>query len=71
MEILIVIIILAILIEASRMLFAMPSKYIVESEQCTNTVHGEVSKFFWEAITGKSSKEHTGTIPEQYSILFK
>lgn len=73
-EIVMVVMILTILISASRLLFSLPSKYIIEGEQCVNTVHGEVVKFFYEAITGKA-KTTTSTgdfwvTPERYSIIF-
>lgn len=72
---LIVVSILAVLIMANRVLFSLPSKYIIESEQCVNTLHGEVNRFLLEAVTGKARTTSTtggfSLAPEQYSIIFE
>ena len=71
-ELLMVIIILGILIAASRTLFTMPSQYIIKSEQCVNSIHWEITRAFYSGISGKFKKvdNTTDTIPEQYSIIF-
>lgn len=69
-ELLMVIIILGILIAASRTLFTMPSQYIIKSEQCVNSIHWEIVRAFYSGITGKFKKTDTDAIPEQYSIIF-
>lgn len=57
------------------MLFKMPTKYILESEQCTNFVQWRITKFFHDAITGRQ-RSATGYIhpadfrEEWYWILF-
>ena len=74
METIIIVILLGLLIQANRVLFTIPSKYIIESERCVNTIHGEVGRFFYESITGKTKTEQNSwnfsAIPEQYSITF-
>ena len=57
METIIIVILLGLLIQANRVLFTIPSKYIIESERCVNTIHGEVGRFFYESITGKTKTE--------------
>jgi len=71
-ELLMVIIILGILIAASRTLFTMPSQYIIKSEQCVNSIHWEITRAFYSGISGKFKKvdNNTDAIPEQYSIIF-
>ncbi len=72
-ELLMVIIILGILIAASRTLFTMPSQYIIKSEQCVNSIHWEITRAFYSGISGKFKKADNNTtdaIPEQYSIIF-
>ena len=71
-ELLMVIIILGILIAASRTLFTMPSQYIIKGEQCVNSIHWEITRAFYSGISGKFKKvdNNTDAIPEQYSIIF-
>lgn len=71
---LIVVSILAVLILANRVLFSLPSKYIIESEQCVNTLHGEVNRYLLEAVTGKARTESTtgfSLTPEKYFMIFQ
>lgn len=75
LEVLIVLIIISIIIMASRTLFTVPVKYVIESEQCTNYIQWRVTKFFNDAVTGKlrSNVNNTnlfGFQEEWYGILF-
>jgi len=57
MELIIVMIIIGILIWASRALFVIPNQHILAWEQCIAAVNGEVSRFLYEGITGKGSSD--------------
>lgn len=53
LELILIIIIISILFLASRNFFQVPNKHLIESEQCINTLHGQINQFFYQAITGK------------------
>lgn len=72
LELVIVIVIISILVVASRTLFTMPNQYLMESERCIAWLDGYVRQFFYHAISGKSlTISGDIIIPETYTMVFE
>lgn len=69
LELVLVIMIISILFLASRTLFSTPYKYLIDSEACINTLHGEVNKFFFQSISGKDQSTGSVTYEPSYYQL--
>ena len=67
-----VIIIIGILIMASKRLFEMPSQYLMDGERCIATIDGQIKQFFYHAVSGKSlSISGALVMVDNYTMIFK
>lgn len=72
LEMIVVIIIIGILIMASKRLFEMPSQYLMDGERCIATIDGQIKQFFYHAVSGKSlSISGALVMVDNYTMIFK
>ncbi len=72
LEMIVVLIIIGVIIIASRRLFEMPSQYLMDGERCMTSVDGQVKQFFYHAVSGKSlSISGALVMVDNYTIIFK
>lgn len=73
LELLMVLLVLGVLIQASRSFFANPNQYVLDGEVCINKISWELHNFFYNAITWKSQYKSwliVSVSPDSYRFDF-